>query len=593
MRPRPNYTRPVIALYRLLRNLFFLPFWPLWLGLRYLTRPKGTAVMLKLEKRIVPILPAKRWFRDLIRSFNGQTDPTSLTDVTRLADLIAGDALIKSVLVRIAPLEIGWATACGLRRELEKLTTAGKRVVAYLPEGGGNGELFIATAASEIVISPQATFGPLGLAASIRYLKPLLDKVGIGVEVEARREFKTAAEPALRSEMSDAQRLQTTALMTAMDSALRAAITQRGANPAEVIDHAIIRGQDAISLKLVDRLCYDDELAQLLTGKSDGSMIDAYDYVDHRESRYFQALRRAPYVAVIRVDGAIVSTAPKFRSPGKSVADQKSIIGALRRVARDRRALGVVLYVNSPGGSALASDLIHREVALVNKKKPVVACFGQVAASGGYYIAAPARSIVAESLTITGSIGVIMAKVVAVELTKRLGVNTDTIRLSPHADMFSTDRNLTEKEREILAREADSFYRAFVDIVAEGRGRSFEEIEPLARGRVWAGGDASERGLVDELGGLDTALRKVKDELKDLPEKKKKRLKLRPIGPPRSSTPPPLSDAAAEAAGLVSQAHPGAAIAMRLAPELFTLMELADSRDRALYYAHDLPTVEC
>jgi len=226
-----------------------------------------------------------------------------------------------------------------------------------------------------------------------------------------------------------------------------------------------------------------------------------------------------------------------------------------------------VLHVDSPGGSALASDRIHREVLRLSEKKPVVACFGDVAASGGYYVAAPAHAIVAQPVTITGSIGVVTAKVVASELLDAIGVRTETLRTAPHADMFSASRELTDEEHDIIDRETAGFYRVFVDVVAEGRGRSAEEIDGLARGRVWSGADAYARGLVDRLGGLGDALDEVRRRT-GLPERIARRLEPRRVRPRSLEVPAPEPPAAAA-----------------LGPELRGLLTVLSSGDRVLLWA--------
>jgi protease-4 len=217
--------------------------------------------------------------------------------------------------------------------------------------------------------------------------------------------------------------------------------------------------------------------------------------------------------------------------------------------------------------------LLHQEIALLARHKPVVACFGTVAASGGYYVAAPAHAIVAEPLTITGSIGVLMAKLVAQPLLERLGIRTETIRTKAGADMFSSARALTAEERAVLAREADSFYAAFVNVVAAGRGKSFDTIEALARGRVWSGQDAYDKGLVDVLGGLDTALEEVRRRLSNTRPKERDALEalVVPASDDNHLFPTPILPPQAQA--------------------LTDLAWLGLSRDRALYYALNIPWI--
>jgi protease-4 len=225
---------------------------------------------------------------------------------------------------------------------------------------------------------------------------------------------------------------------------------------------------------------------------------------------------------------------------GAPTARRGSIVAALRHARQDRRALGVLLWVDSPGGSAEASDLIHREVVRVKEKKPVVAYFGEVAASGGYYVAAHANAIVAQPLGLTGSIGVVSARLLASRLLDRVGIRTEVLRTGPHADVFSPHRPLTDEERSLMNRELDAFYDSFVALVADGRGRPVEDIEPLARGRVWLAADAHHHGLVDELGGMDAALEQLKDRI-DVPAPLRERLRPMMVASYRFEPPPPAA----------------------------------------------------
>lgn len=239
--------------------------------------------------------------------------------------------------------------------------------------------------------------------------------------------------------------------------------------------------------------------------------------------------------------------------------------------------------MDSPGGSALASDLIHREVERLKERKPVVACFGDVAASGGYYVAAGADAVVAQPLTITGSIGVVSARLVTEPLLERFGVKVDTVRKAPHADMFRRPGKLAAVEDAIVEREIESFYKTFVGIVARGRGRKVDDIEPLARGRVWSGKDAAERGLVDRLGGLDAALDEVKQRLAGkMSDRARRDLSPRFVRVRRLELPPAEPRAMNEAA---------ARLLGELDPRLAELFRLARGDERVLCYAADLPRI--
>lgn len=253
-------------------------------------------------------------------------------------------------------------------------------------------------------------------------------------------------------------------------------------------------------------------------------------------------------------------------------------IAALREARRDPTVRGVVLHVDSPGGSALVSEQLHREVLRLREKKPVVAFFDGVAASGGYYLATHAHAIVAQPTTLTGSIGVVSARLLARDLLDRLGVRTEVVRTRAHADLYSPARSLDDAERAIVRRELDATYDLFLMRVAEGRTMSVDAVRAVAGGRVWSGADAAERGLVDVLGGLAAAHREVLGRL-GLPE-----LPLEPLRasrhepPPADPVPPPASMTTAWLIGL--------------APELTTWLGLLRGRERALLWAPELPRID-
>ena len=579
---------------RLLLNLLRFAFAPLWVVARFVSRPRSPWLFLKVRPRIVELgrpLPVLARFLPWL----GERTPTALHTLRRFAGHVARDAAVRGVVVQLPPLAAGWAMATGLREVLLGLRAAGKEVVVYLPQGGGHKELYVACAGDRIVLSPQGSLSLLGLAAEVQYWKPLLDKIGLSVEVFARAEYKTAVEPFARDAMTEPQREQTTALLATIDRHLRGALAARPkigeAGVAALFEQGAFTGQSAIDAGLADALAYDDQLPDLLRGADEGAKAPRLGggahYFRWKESRLFRRVFPRPYIAVVEVHGAIglgTESGP-LASRGASL---EPLVANLRAARSDRRAVGVVLHIDSPGGSALVSDLVHREVVRLAEKKPVVACFANVAASGGYYVAAPAHAIIAQPVTITGSIGVISAKLVATGLLEKLHVRTETIRTAPHADMYSSTRALDADERAILERETEQFYRGFVDIVAAGRKRDAAEVEPLARGRVWSGEDAQTRGLVDRLGGFDVALEEVR---KRLPEKLRALLEpalVRANGPLPPAEPPSASRMVPAALQGVAQL---AELVQSLAPEALELAALAKGGERVFYYAAELPRV--
>jgi protease-4 len=441
----------------------------------------------------------------------------SIADLRRLLDLIAGDDRIDGVVVYVPHLHCGFASCQGLRGALAAFRARGKRVAAYLPLGGGNRELYVALAADSILAPPQASISLLGAASQSLYLKPLLERIGLQAEVLAHGEYKTAAEPVLRDAMSEPQREQVGALLDVVQGELEQAVAARPRFDAEraraLFERGMWAAEAAVQEGLLDGCCYEDQLPAVLAVGTEQTPppppVRYRQYLAWRQARLWQPVRALPQIAVVRVHGAIANSAPRL--PTARVTTFEAVAAQLRRARANSKVKGVVLDVDSPGGSALASDLIHREIVLLRAKKPVVAFLGDVAASGGYYVAAPCSRIVAQPTTVTGSIGVVSMRMVASELADRVGIRPQTVRAAPHADVHSPFRGLQDSERALLWAESEAIYRTFVRIVAEGRQRSAEDIERVARGRVWSGADALRHGLVDELGGFDRAISAVRE----------------------------------------------------------------------------------
>lgn len=573
----------ISILARVFFNLMRLLTAPLYYLGRAATRPRSRWIHVRLRPRIVEIERPIPFFLEWVPGIS-EARPTSLTLLRELTDLLLEDERVEGVVFDIPPLVAGWATCQSLRDLLVRIRESGRQVVAYLPHGGGNRELYVASAAGRILASPHAQLSPLGLAASVTYFKGLLDTAGVEVEVHRRAEYKTAVEPATRDSMSEPQREQTEALLETVDGALREALASRpGCDRATVdtfFEAALMSAERAVEQGLIDAVCYEDELP--LSLKSERTLtpiVRAPRYYGWRKERLFKKLAPERFIAVVPVHGPISGGGPATRG-GIKLA---TTITTLRAARRNPMVAGVVLHVDSPGGSALASDLIHREVERLKERKPVVACFGDVAASGGYYVAAGADAVVAQPLTITGSIGVVSARLVTEPLLARFGVKVDTVRKAPHADMFRRPGKLAAVEDAIVEREIESFYKAFVGIVARGRGRKIDDIEPLARGRVWSGKDAAERGLVDRLGGLDAALDEVRQRLAGkMSDRARRDLAPRFVRVRRLELPPAEPRAMDEAA---------ARLLGEVDPRLADLWRLARGDERVLCYAADLPRI--
>ena len=499
-----------MPLLRLIGLLFDLLFFPLRALRRGRMVPEGTFVTLTIEGAVVDVLAKPRfWERRAQKA-------TALHDVKQMVDFVIADPRVRGIVVTIKLLAAGMATAQSLRDLLARARAAGKEVVFHLPMGGGTKEVIVASAGSKIFLGPAAQLAALGFASHTRYVKNALDKAGIVPEVYACGDYKSAGETLVRDSMSETQREQLGKLLDRFDAQLLDAIAE-GRNVSReraraIVDGGPYFGEQAIEISLADAVAYEDEIPALLGlpregkhGPATRGLVAASAYLAARKRPLLRALTRPPIIAVIPVHGAIAHAA----SPFGSFATDDKLTRMVRLARLDPRVKGVVLHVDSPGGSALASDRMHHEIVQLAREKPVIACMANVAASGGYYVAAPAHKIVCEPVTITGSIGVVGARLTLEPLLAKLGIRTETVQRGARAGLLSGTKPLTEDERAALMVSLESTYRTFVRVVAQGRKMKVDEVEPLARGRVYTGEDAKAVGLVDVLGGFDVALREV------------------------------------------------------------------------------------
>lgn len=513
--------------------------YPLSAARRAALAPRGTWITLTLEGTVTEIeRPFSHFAHPMQIILRGAKPKPVLTlaVLRELAEAISADPNVDGVLLRVEALACGSAVATGLREVIQSLRSAGKKVVAWLPDGGTTREYFVALAADKILLTPQSSLGPLGYAAQTTFVRRLLERGGLETEVYARKEFKSAAEQFSRDGYSEPNRKQLEALLDRLHAALLGAMADGrriDENRARaLVENSPYRAPDAVREGLIDALAYEDELpGHLESSSGKPKLVKAAMYLALSRVMHFDRMWDGPRVGVVEVRGAIVSSS---QSTVHGVADARRVGAAIRAARANPRVGAVVLYVDSRGGSALGSDMIAHEVERLKEKKPVVAYFSDVAASGGYYVAALAQEIIAQPLTVTGSIGVIAMRLLASRMLEKLGLNHEVIRRGERADMLSPFRGWSEDERAAFNREIDGSYNDFVGIVARGRRRDVGEVEPLARGRVYAGADAHALGLVDHLGGFDVALARVRS-LSDT------KLAERPvvISPPRGTVEPP------------------------------------------------------
>lgn len=414
------------------------------------------------------------------------------------------DPEVASVLLRVSGLSLGAARAEELRRAVEELGQR-KRVVAYLEDAAFE-EYVVASAASRIEMAPLATLRLTGYASGGLYLKEALGKLGIAVEVIPIGRYKSAGEGLGADGMSAADREQREALLDDLfGRRVKTVAESRRLAPEkvrELVDQGLFDAESAKRAGLVDEVSFPDELEKRLGFPRRGERS-----WQAPAPRLAQRWGSRPAVAVIRVAGMIVpGRGRSFLVPG-GLAGADTVVDLLRRAADDPAVRAVVVRVDSPGGDALASDFIRRAMVEVRQKgKPVVVSMGDVAASGGYWIASGADLIVAEPGTITGSIGVVGMKPDLSGLFGKVGLKQETLRRGARADLWSVARPWTAEERAAVERHMTAAYQLFLARVAEGRQRPVAEIEPLAQGRVWSGSQALEKKLVDRLGSLRDAV---------------------------------------------------------------------------------------
>ena len=418
-----------------------------------------------------------------------------------------------------------WAAMQELRLGVQAFVASGKPALAWtesFAEGSRNMAAYVlATAFDEVWLQPGGEVGLLGVGIETTFVRGALDRLGIEPQFEQRYEYKNAADVLLRTEFTEAHREALERLAESVyGDAVESIASARGLTHdrvRELIDTGPRTASEAQAAGLVDKLGYRDQAYDAMRARTGGEPELLFADRWRPRRKIAPPPHRRGHVAVVEVRGAI-TTGRSRRSPLGRQAGSDTVSAHLRAAHDNERARAVVLRVDSPGGSAVASDVIWREVCRLREAgKPVVVSMGDVAASGGYYIACPAEVIVALPSTLTGSIGVLGGKLVVDHLLDRLGLNTGTVQQGARALMYSGRRGFDEDERARFGVMIDSIYTDFVAKVAAGRKRSASEIEAVARGRVWTGRDATEAGLVDELGSLRDAVR-IARERANLPE---------------------------------------------------------------------------
>ncbi len=476
---------------------------------------QGSILVLRLEGEI----PEKAPLQVPLPFFERQAPPT-VKDVWDALRKAAVDPRIRGVLLEPRGVQAGWAKLQEIRAGVENFRKSGKPVVAHL-EAPGTREYYLASAADQVFMPPEELLNMKGLRAEMTFFRRTFDKLGVQVEILHAGKYKDFGDMFVRDKMSPETREVLDSLLDEIYGHLVSTVAAaRKKTPEEVramIDEGPFLAKRARELGLVDDLIYDDQVVELLKKRTNSSEIKQVSLRDYAKIPAASlGLEGGSKIALVVGQGSIL--------PGEIREDpftgDSGGIGSLtfnkllKRVADDASIRGVIVRIDSPGGDAMASDAIWREMKRLSRKKPLVISMSDVAASGGYYIAMSGDEILAYPGTFTGSIGVVFGKANLRGLYDKLGITKDFLTRGRNANLDSEYLPLSEEGRRKLREGIDHTYQTFVTKAAESRKRKVEELEPLAQGRVWLGVQAKGNGLVDELGGLDQALELIRKKAK-------------------------------------------------------------------------------
>lgn len=482
---------------------------------------ENTMLVLRLKGGI-PEFAYGGSFPDLLDNFN----LTTTYDYLRALERAAKDDKITGLWLKLEGYQGAVAQIEALSRGINEFRKAGKVVYATSDEDGyGEGEYVLASCADSLFL-PYSGFVELnGLYTVLEFYTPLMRKLNVKPIMVRAGSYKSAVEPFTRESASPENAMVIQSLIDGQFARMKGIVAEGRSIPAAAVDsivenYPLIMPEDALRLKLVDRLVYGDEIEDLIkhqVNKGDTSKslrtVEVDDYLGYEQS--WEEGGSGDEIAVVYAVGSITTGENQYNpSPifGGDQLGSASFVKEMRRAREDDDVKAIVLRISSPGGGLSPSIAMWREVKLAAEVKPVIVSMANVAASGGYYIAAPAHEIIAEETTVTGSIGVFALGFNMDGLYEEtIGINTQVFRTGPHADILSGTRDLTEQEQQFAENRIQTEYRKFLQVVAEGRGMSVEAVDSVAQGRVWTGRQAKEVGLVDEIGGLELAIRHAAD----------------------------------------------------------------------------------
>ncbi|KAI3820942.1 hypothetical protein L1987_08496 [Smallanthus sonchifolius] len=490
-------------------NLRMLISYP-WLRVR-----KGSVLNIKLRGKI----------SDQVKS--RFSSGLSLPQICENLIKAAYDPHISGVYLHIETLKCGWGKIEEIRRHILDFRKSGKFIIGYAPEWHEK-EYYLGCACEELYAPPSAYFSLYGLTSRAYFFGGVLEKVGVKPQVQRIGKYKSAGDQLIRKNISEENREVLTTLLDNVYENWVDNVSQAKGKRKEEIDSFINEGVYQIEKLKEDGwitdIKYDDEVTSMLKtrlGIAEKKKLPLIDYKKYSRIRKWSVGLSGgkDQIAVIRASGSISRVGGSFFSPSSGIIAEQ-FIKKITKVRDSKKYKAVIIRIDSPGGDVLASDLMWREIKLLAESKPVVASMVDVAASGGYYMAMAAHTIVSENLTLTGSIGVITGKFNFGKLYEKIGFNKEIISKGQYADLYAADRSFRPDEEKLFAERAQNMYKQFRDKAAHSRSMSVDKMEEIAQGRVWAGNDAASRGLVDAIGGFSRAVAIAKHKA-NIPHNKK------------------------------------------------------------------------
>ncbi|MFA5648839.1 MAG: signal peptide peptidase SppA [Bacteroidales bacterium] len=470
----------------------------------------NSMLVLKFDN-VITDRATKNPFEDFDFTSFKPTPKTGLNSILKAIKNAAEDPKIKGIYIENENIPSGFATLEEIRNALIEFKESGKFIISY-SNSLSQKSYYLSSVADKVMLNPEGGFEWVGLRSEIMFYKTALEKLGVEMQIIRHGKFKSAVEPFLYDKMSPENREQVLTYMGSIWNHWVDGISKTRGIDTKTLNRfadelTIHNVQAAVDNGLIDSLLYRDQVIDMMKGLT-GTKVD-------KDINSIGVAEYSKVPATKKTKGLIKDKIAVIYASGEIIMGDKTEGGiggegfakVIRKARRDSTIKAIVLRVNSPGGSALASDLIWRELTLAKQVKPVIVSMGDVAASGGYYIAAPADYIIANPTTITGSIGVFgMVPNVQKLLNKKLGINVDVVKTNKSSDMMTINRPLTAEERAMIQLGVEDVYTTFIGHVAEGRSISVEEVDAIGQGRVWSGINAIDINLIDEFGGLNRAI---------------------------------------------------------------------------------------